>query len=215
MKLTLRQLRIIDPPRETEIPLFPVRKFMVSEYHKLLKVGILRSGSPYELLKGWIVPKYRRGPPNASVSTSLMHRFWEIARDDQGIVGSRRPITFSDSEPEPTCSIVRGPIERYSKRHPRPNETELIVEVSDRSLHLDKGLKLAIYAAGRIPRYWIVNLIDCRVEVYTKPRGGKLPTYLQQKNYGVDESVPVIIAGRRRGQLPVRELLPGARSKHF
>lgn len=50
MKLTARQRRIIDPPRETDIPPFPVRKFTVAEYHRLLEVALLKSGDPYELL---------------------------------------------------------------------------------------------------------------------------------------------------------------------
>ena len=83
MKLTARQRRVIDPPRETDVPSFPVKKFTVAEYHKLLKVGIFRSGDPYELLKGWIVPKLRRSPRNASTLNRLRHRFVDMFPEDE------------------------------------------------------------------------------------------------------------------------------------
>ena len=65
----IRRVRPLPPA----IPPFPVRKFMVAEYHKLLKAGIFRSGDPYELLKGWIVPKlrYRSSPNFASSATGI------------------------------------------------------------------------------------------------------------------------------------------------
>ena len=53
----------------------------------------------------------------------------------------------------------------------------LLVEVADSSLDDDSTDKLRLYAAERIAQYWIVNLIDRRVEGYTNPRGGKAPGY--------------------------------------
>ena len=44
----------------------------------------------------------------------------------------------------------------------------LVVEISDSSLRLDR-LKAGIYAAAKIPEYWIVNVVDQTVEVYRKP----------------------------------------------
>ncbi len=101
-----------------------------------------------------------------------------------------------------------GPDEPYKKRHPRPRETELIVEVADTSLERDRGVKLKLYAAGGIAVYWVVKLVDRRVEVYTQPLGGKNPTYKQQTNYGPDDEMPVVIAGKELGRISVKELLP-------
>ncbi len=208
MKLTARQRRIIDPPRETDIPPFPVRKFTVAEYHKMLKVGIFRSGDPYELLNGWIVPKLKRHPPNASSTTSLHHLFWEMFPGEEWVVGCQRPITFRDSEPEPACSLIRGPSESYKTRHPRPKEAELVAEVADTSLERDRGVKLQIYAAGRIPVYWIVNLEERQIEVYTNPRGRRYPMYRDRTNYWPGEKVPVVVGGKELGRIAVKELLP-------
>lgn len=81
-------------------------------------------------------------------------------------------------------------------------------EVSDATLELDRGLKLRIYASGLIPAYWIVNLVEARVEVYTQPRGGKKPTYKTRTDYGPNDTVPVVIAGKQVGTIAVKEVLP-------
>jgi hypothetical protein len=208
MKLTARQHRLIDPPRETEVPPFPVRRFTVAEYHQLLKVGILRDGDPYELLRGWIVPKPKASPPNASARSRLMRRLLTMFRENEWIVGANHPITFVDSEPEPSSTVFRGPDDMFTRRHPRPSECELVAEVSDVTLDRVRGIKLVLYASGRIPGYWIVNIPERRVEVYSDPRGGKNPIYRTSTTYGPDDAVPVVVAGKTRGTIPVSELLP-------
>jgi hypothetical protein len=44
--------------------------------------------------------------------------------------------------------------------------------------------------------------------VYTQPRGGKNPTYRARQDYGPNDAVPVTLAGRTVGSIPVREILP-------
>lgn len=45
---------LLESPERTtrKLPSLPVRPFSVAEYHRLLAVGILKSGDPYELLNG-------------------------------------------------------------------------------------------------------------------------------------------------------------------
>ena len=43
------------------------------------------------------------------------------------------------------------------------------MEVADSSLPTDRGEKLAAYARGGVPRYWIVNLVDGVIETYSSP----------------------------------------------
>ena len=46
----------------------------------------------------------------------------------------------ADSVPEPGLSIVRGVARDYLGRHPGPEDTALVVEVSDSSLAQDRTL---------------------------------------------------------------------------
>jgi Uma2 family endonuclease len=205
---TNRLRKYSEPIRETVVPSFPVKQFSVREYHKLLDCGIFVSGDPYELLKGWIVPKVKRSPQNASSAGRLNRRMWKLLpEDDSEISGGTYCVTFRDSETEPIFCIVKGP-DRYVKRHPRPSETYLIVEVSDETLDRDRGIKRQIYACGGIPTYWIVNVVSRRIEVYTKPIGGRRPRYEQCDEYDQTTSVPVIAGMATIGSIPVSEILP-------
>jgi len=47
--------------------------------------------------------------------------------------------------------------------------------------------------------------VDRRVEVYTQPKGGKNPTYKTRTDYGPNDAVPVVIAGKQVGTIAVKE----------
>jgi hypothetical protein len=184
----------------------PLYQFTVKQYHRLIEAGVLHSGDRVELLEGYLVSKLTQTPPHP---TSL-----EILRDtlaarvpSEWIIRSQAPITTQDSEPEPDLVVVPGPIRRYLKAHPRPADVALVIEVSDTTLLEDQGRKQRVYARARLPVYWIVNLPENQVEVYTEPRGGRAPAYRQCQVYGITDSVPIVVAGQDLGAFPVRDIL--------
>ena len=73
--------------------------------------------------------------------------------------------------PEPDVMVVRGDLRQYRERLPRAEDVGLIVEVADATLYRDQEFKTTIYAQAGIPVYWLVNLIDNRIEVYSEPAG--------------------------------------------
>ncbi|MBA4188428.1 MAG: Uma2 family endonuclease [Planctomycetaceae bacterium] len=202
---------VTKPPKPTValpavIPPLPVRRFTVEEYHKLGEIGVLTENDRVELIHGWIVPKMTLNPPHNNAVTALTEYFVRIAQNST--VRIQQPITTLDSEPEPDAVIAVGPRANYKGRQPKPSEVAILVEVADSSLKEDQTTKLELYAGAKVAVYWIVNLVDRRVEVYTQPRGGKNPTYKQQTNYGPDDEVPVVIDGKELGRISVKELLP-------
>ena len=50
-----------------------------------------------------------------------------------------------------------------------PEDVLLLVEISDSSLRRDRELKLPLYASAGIQEYWIVDVQDEMVYVYTSP----------------------------------------------
>jgi Uma2 family endonuclease len=50
-----------------------------------------------------------------------------------------------------------------------PTTAVLVVEVSDSTLDYDRGQKASLYARAGIADYWIVNLVDRRLEVRRTP----------------------------------------------
>ena len=85
----------------------------------------------------------------------------------------------------------------------------MVVEVADASLDRDRSIKKQVYARAGIPVYWIVNLQERRIEVYTDPSGPvEVPDYRQHKDYAAGSEVPLMIEGREAGRIPVAALLP-------
>ena len=120
------------------------------------------------------------------------------------VVRSQFPLALDDrSEPEPDLAVVRGRLRDYSDHHPSASDTVLLVEVSDSSLDYDRTDKLAAYARGGIPEYWILNLVDRVLEVYRKPAGD---SYGEKRTLGADD--PVAPLGCEDQAVSVADLLP-------
>lgn len=185
----------------------PVRRFTVDEYHKLIEVGVISENDRVELLHGWIVEKMGINPPHNYAVTALMEALHTLQ-----IAGTtirvQQPITTPDSQPEPDVVLASGSNADYKARNPTPEDAIIVAEVADSSLPEDQNIKLELYAAAKVAVYWIVNLVDGRVEVYTQPRGGKNPTYKARTDYGPDDKVPVVVGGAQVGTIAVKELLP-------
>ncbi len=189
------------------LPPLPVYRFTVEQFHRMVRAGVLREHDRVQLLEGWLTAKMTHNPSHdtavdlaQSAIAPILPSGWRVR--------VQSAITMQDSEPEPDVAVVRGPARRYRRSHPRPRDIGLLVEVADTSLEEDRTIQARIYARARIPIYWIVNLPESQVEVYSHPRGGKSPHYRQRQDYGINESVPIVIAGKAIGEIPVRELLP-------
>lgn len=106
-----------------------------------------------------------------------------------------------DAEPEPDVAAVRGGPRDHLADHPR--EALLIVEVAESSLAFDQAEKARLYARAGVGDYWIVNLIDRRVEVHRNPGadGYRSVSVLT----AADEVSPLAAPSSR---IPVASLLP-------
>jgi len=190
------------------VPPEPVLTLTVEQYHEMARAGILLDGDPIELLEGWLVNKMTKHPPH-SVATSETRRALDQLVPAGWSVDAQEPITTDDSEPEPDISVIRGRRRDFADHHPGPDEVGLLIEVADTSLERDRGWKKRIYAAARIPVYWIVNLIDRQVELFTKPTGsGQQSDYASQQVFQAPDAVPVVLDGEEVGEIAVNDLLP-------
>ena len=190
------------------IPPEPVLPLSVEQYHEMIGAGILENGTPAELLEGWLVRKMTKDPPHTlslgctfDALAAVIGRQWHVRNEG--------PVTTGDSEPEPDVTVVRGGRRDYATRHPGPDDIGLLVEVADASLERDRRWKKRIYATACIQVYWIVNLIERQVEVFTRPSGpGPEPDYAAARLYRPGQEVPVVLDGKEVGRIPVTELLP-------
>lgn len=197
----------VDLPKR--VLLVGTHRFTVKEYHRLRDDGYLDGPTRYELIDGYITPKMTPKPPHVSTTAKLLRQFLKFMPD--GFMAySDRPITLSTSEPIPDLCIVReSSPEDFDARHPGAADCELVIEVSASTLESDRTDMMKIYSRDRIKVYWIVNLIDRVIEVHEVPNGTKAkPRYKTRRVYAEDEIVPVLLAGRKRGGITVRDILP-------
>ena len=190
------------------VPLDPIWRLRVDQYHEMIRTGILTSDDQVELLEGWLIPKMPKNPPHRIV-TKLTRNALEKIIPDGYYVDSQEPITLPDSEPEPDVVIVRGTTRDYQESHPEAEDVMLVVEVSDSTLERDRGVKKRSYARAGIQCYWIINLVDDTCEVYTNPNNSYAePDYQNCKYYNSVNDVPVFIDQNEIGRLNLRTLLP-------
>jgi Uma2 family endonuclease len=184
------------------------RTWTVDEYDQLIEEGVLTEDDRVELLEGYLVLQMPANPPHDASVTAVYRRLDRLVPSDwiaRCQVGAR----LAESRPEPDVSVVRGPEREYFTRHPEPADLGLVVEVADSSLDRDQLDKTRIYARDRIPVYWIVNLVDRRVEVNTDPTGPcDDPRYHTLRVFPPGSSVPVELDGTTVGAIQVDDILP-------
>ena len=81
----------------------------------------------------------------------------------------------------------------------------LVVEIAESSLLVDRSEMSKVYARARIPVYWIVNLIDRQVEVYSQPSND---SYQHRQDFAPDQFVPVVVEDREVGRILVSDIVP-------
>jgi Uma2 family endonuclease len=161
--------------------------------------------SGVELIGGYVVNKMSQTPSHfwtvdalAEMLTAIVPEGWSVRREG--------PVRIPDfDEPEPDLAVVRGSRENYRIRHPEPSDIAFLVEVADTSLERDRGQKLLAYARGGIAIYWIVNLVDRQVEVYSGPMADP---YDSRTDLTSSQSLPVVIETAEIGRIAVATILP-------
>ena len=182
-------------------------RLTVRQYHEMVRRGILTDDDPVELLQGLLVTKMPKNPPHR-MATKLLRDALSAVLPGSWYVDSQEPITTEDSEPEPDVVVVRGSTRDYADRHPGPADVALVAEIADATLERDRSAKKQVYAKAGIATYWIVNLVDRRLEVYTEPTGAAPPDYRVKRDYGPGDEVPIVIGEQVHGLIRVAGLLP-------
>ena len=179
-------------------------RLTVPEYHELIRLGILGEGAPVELLDGCLTKKMSKNPPHRGATVLLQQALgrhvplgYHFELQD--------PITLSESEPEPDASVIRGDVRDFLDRHPGPEDIALVVEIANNSLTRDRNWKRSIYARAGIPTFWLINLVNRSLEIYSEPAEGD---FTLTRILKANESAPLVLDGRDVASIPVRDLLP-------
>jgi Uma2 family endonuclease len=180
-------------------------RLTVQQYDRMIRDGIIREADRVELVEGLVVAKMGRNRPHVQAGvkglrllSSLIPAGWHVRKED--------PIVASEwSKPEPDLAVVRGRDEDYDERDVTAADVALVVEIADSSLVADQQDMARVYSACRIPIYWIINLVELQVEVYSSPGS---TGYQSPQIFKPGQEVPVIVDGALVGKIAAAELLP-------
>jgi Uma2 family endonuclease len=182
----------------------PLARLTVDQYEALINSGVFTERDRFHLINGYLVNKMPPKRPHVIACDKVSHMLertipggWHVMPDG--------PVRLPPgSEPQPDFAVVRGKPEDYPVDPPEAVDLALVVEVSDATLRDDRNMA-SVYGAARIPVYWIVNLVDRQIEVYTGPGADGYATY---EIFMPGESVPLDVDGVRVGLIAVDNMLP-------
>jgi Uma2 family endonuclease len=184
---------------------YPPFRMSIDQYENLVSSGVFTKRDKFQLVHGILVAKMTQNPEH-SVADLLCGKAlarvipagWHLRPD--------KPVRLPpDGEPEPDHCVVRGNERDYLERHPSAAAVGLLIEVADSSLAADREMA-RIYGTRGVPIYWIVNLRESQVEVYTQPTGYDGYGLLQIFRPG--DLVPVVLDGAEVGHIAVQDILP-------
>jgi Uma2 family endonuclease len=185
----------------------PLYRMSLEQYESLIATGFFTKHDDVHLINGYVVNRMAESPEHGAVC-DVIRRTMEVillavagwhARGQNGL-----KIPSQVSIPRPDLAIVRGDWRDYLNRYPEAAETALVVEVSVSSLDEDRAMA-DIYAAGGVPVYWIVNVDDGQVEVYSDPGPSG---YRSHEVLAPGHVLSVMVNGVEVGEIPVADILP-------
>jgi Uma2 family endonuclease len=148
-----------------------LKRWTVSEYHRMSELGLLDADGRTELIDGQILLMTAKGTPHTTTLRLLASLFDDLFNDDLSVcIITQDPIQLDDfSEPEPDLVIVRGAILDYTEHHPYPEDIHLVVEIADSTLKQDTEVKDKLYAKAEISEYWVVDIKNRQVNIFRNP----------------------------------------------
>ncbi len=196
-------------PHEVSSDLFAnsAHRFSVEDYHRMNNLGLLDENYKMELLEGYLVQKMNQRPIH-SATVEMIDDALRPFLPNGWKLRVQLPITTETSEPEPDLAVVSGSAQSRLSSHPQSGQIAMVVEVAETSLQRDQE-KSRIYAQAEIPVYWIINLVDLRIEVQIAPDKFLIPPrYTQHRNYNREEKIPLVIDGKEITMIDASALLP-------
>ena len=177
--------------------------FTVADYHQLIASGHFKRTDRVELISGELTIMPPIGPEHSFHTTRITNTL-PLMLPTGVWLRMNEPITIGNhSEPQPDAAVVRERPDGYRSAHPGPKDVLLIIEVADTSAAFDSQVKSKLYSKAGIPEYWIMDVQEGCLQVFTEPssRGYKHIQVLER-----DDTVKsVSINGLA---IEVKELMP-------
>ncbi len=142
-------------------------------FYRALAAGVFGLWPKVEMIQGRLVEHPGQTPRHAYTVTHMARCFRDVLEPALQ-VREHGPIAISNNTHADTdILVVRDSRSEYEERHPGPDESLLLVEVSDLTAEYDLGEKAALYAQAGIADYWVMLANEAAIVVHRKPALGK------------------------------------------
>jgi Uma2 family endonuclease len=143
--------------------------FTVDEFNRMAEVGIFGPKPRIELIEGEIIemaPIGMRHMGCVNRATALL-----ITRlGARAVISVQNAVVLSNyTEPQPDIVVAKPRDSYYGDKYIAPEDTFLVIEVSDTTVRYDRDRKMPLYAKAKVPEVWIENLQNDVVLVYRDP----------------------------------------------
>jgi Uma2 family endonuclease len=201
-------METVPAPTTTLLPPPPASDLYRFDIDEFERISAFLRADRVELIDGFIVERDVMEPPHV-LASEILRRLLEQLNLTGWFVREDKPLRVHGGyEPLPDLAIVRGMPATYAMRHPNTADVAIVIEIADFTLLKDRGEKSINYARGGVAFYWIVNLADRQIEVYTDPSPDG---FSASEIFTVGDWVPVVVDGITIGIVPVFDVVAGPR----
>lgn len=185
------------PPPES------IYRLTVDQFEAMVERGLLTGPDRLHLVDGVLVIKTTDTPPQVAVREQTRDALQRILPAGWRVMVGAPVHLSARSEPEPDVALARGNADDYRDRHPEPADVPLVVGVGDSSPKANRELA-RVYGGAGVANYWLMNLVDRQLEVYTDPSPAG---YRSCRVFRICEEVEVVIDGVEMGRIAVSDLM--------
>jgi Uma2 family endonuclease len=184
---------------------WPLYRMTLEQYESLIASGFFAKGDDVHLINGYVVIRMAESPVHGAILEAVRIAIGAILlagwhpRSEKGV-----RIPSQTSIPRPDLAVVRGVPRDYLTHYPDATDVALVAEVSVSSLDKDQALA-EIYGKAGIPVYWIIDVDDGQVEVYSDPGPNG---YQSHEVLAAGHALHVAIDGGEVGEIAVADILP-------
>ncbi len=188
--------------QELTAPSVALFQFSVEQFVHAYEAGVFGTDARIELIDGQLYTMSPTSEPHAAGVSILIYETRTLMGECWVRSGAPLRLSSTASLIRPDFVVLNRREDRYALSHPTESDVLVLMEVSLSSLDFDRSTKYRKYARAGVTEYWIVNLIDRQIEVYTQPAPNG--TYLQTRVYLEAETIEHPLLGTHR----VEDLLP-------
>jgi Uma2 family endonuclease len=158
---------MMPQPIATPVSSGPPRnlRWTVDQFHYLGDLGMFE-GRRAMLIDGVIIEEGPMNPPHAIAGEKAEEAIRAVFGAGWRVRVQKPLVLGQTTDPEPDVAVVRG-TPQGANTH--PTTAELVVEISDTSLHFDTTTKAEWYATAGIPDYWVLDVAGRQLVVFRDP----------------------------------------------